>query len=92
MGVGDLAVPRRMQAFGEAFHGRSAAYDLAVSYGREALARAICTYIANGQDNAYDKDNVRRRAADAALAHRDGGAMVNGSRAFPLAVNRGVKL
>ena len=92
MGVGDLAVPRRMQAFGEAFHGRSAAHDLAVSYGREALAWAICTNIANGQDNAFDKDNVRRRDADAALAHRDDGAMVNGAWAFPLAVNRGVKL
>ena len=44
-----------MQAFGEAFHGRSAAHDLAVSYGREALAWAICTNIANGQDTPLTK-------------------------------------
>ena len=30
MGVGDLTVPKRMQAFGEAFYGRTAAYDLAL--------------------------------------------------------------
>src|SRR4051812_27436201 len=28
MGVGDLKVPKRMQAFGEAFYGRAGAYDL----------------------------------------------------------------
>src|ERR1700760_3985570 len=28
MGVGDLTVPKRMQAFGEAFYGRTAAYDM----------------------------------------------------------------
>src|ERR1700684_1752570 len=27
MGVGDLTVPKRMQAFGEAFYGRAVAYD-----------------------------------------------------------------
>ena len=39
MGVGDLAVPRRMQAFGEAFYGRSRAYDRALGQGRERLSR-----------------------------------------------------
>ena len=33
MGVGDLTVPKRMQAFGEAFYGRSAAYDRALAEG-----------------------------------------------------------
>ena len=33
MGVGDLTVPKRMQAFGEAFYGRTAAYDLALTGG-----------------------------------------------------------
>ena len=41
MGVGDLTVPKRMQAFGEAFYGRSAAYDLALASGREPLALAL---------------------------------------------------
>src|ERR1700709_1430457 len=31
MGVGDLTVPKRMQKFGEAFYGRAAAYDLALT-------------------------------------------------------------
>ncbi len=35
MGVGDQTVPKRMQAFGEAFYGRAMAYDQAV----EAAAR-----------------------------------------------------
>src|ERR1700751_669266 len=42
MGVGDHAVPKRMQAFGEAFYGRTAAYDLALAEGREPLAEALC--------------------------------------------------
>ena len=33
MGIGDLSVPNRMQAFGEAFYGRPAAYDLALAEG-----------------------------------------------------------
>src|SRR5581483_9629592 len=48
MGVGDLAVPKRMQAFGEAFYGRSAAYDAARASGGEALAKAICRNVLNG--------------------------------------------
>ena len=38
MGVGDLTVPKRMQAFGEAFYGRAAAYDLALAGGGAAGA------------------------------------------------------
>jgi cytochrome b pre-mRNA-processing protein 3 len=49
MGVGDLTVPKRMQAFGEAFYGRAAAYDLALSAGGEALAQALCKNILNGE-------------------------------------------
>jgi cytochrome b pre-mRNA-processing protein 3 len=48
MGVGDLTVPKRMQAFGEAFYGRAAAYDLALAEGREPLAQALCKNILNG--------------------------------------------
>jgi len=31
-----------MQAFGEAFYGRAAAYDLALVTGSAALAQALC--------------------------------------------------
>jgi cytochrome b pre-mRNA-processing protein 3 len=48
MGVGDLTVPKRMQAFGEAFYGRTAAYDLALTEGDEALAQALCRNVLNG--------------------------------------------
>ena len=50
MGVGDLTVPKRMQAFGEAFYGRTAAYDLALTGGPEALAQALCKNILNGEN------------------------------------------
>ena len=85
MGVGDLAVPKRMQAFGEAFYGRSAAYDLAVSDGREALAQALCRNILNG----VDMENARRLAAYvetviAVLGGYDDTTLTNASWTFPL--------
>jgi len=54
MGIGDLAVPKKMQAFGEAFYGRAAAYDMAMTDGAEALARAISRNVldAEGIENA----------------------------------------
>jgi cytochrome b pre-mRNA-processing protein 3 len=59
MGVGDLSVPKRMQAFGEAFYGRSAAYDRALAEGPELLALAL-------DKNIYSGGNIesaRRLAA-----------------------------
>jgi cytochrome b pre-mRNA-processing protein 3 len=64
MGVGDLAVPKRMQAFGEAFYGRSAAYDLALTDNIEALAQAISKNILEGRNI----DSARRLAAYAEAA------------------------
>ena len=49
MGVGDIVVPKRMRAFGEAFYGRVAAYDVALDQGQEPLAQALCKNILNGQ-------------------------------------------
>ena len=83
MGVGDLTVPKRMQAFGEAFYGRSAAYDLALTEGLEPLAQALCRNILDG-----DKiDNARRlaRYAEAgmtALAALDDAALRSASFGF----------
>jgi cytochrome b pre-mRNA-processing protein 3 len=70
MGVGDLTVPKRMQAFGEAFYGRAAAYDLALAAGREPLAQAMCKNILNGEGI----ENARRLAiyAEAAVADLTG--------------------
>ena len=84
MGVGDLAVPKRMQAFGEAFYGRAAAYDLALAAGAEPLAQALCRNILNGQDI----ENARRLAlyvetAVACLAGLDEAVLQRGSWRFP---------
>jgi cytochrome b pre-mRNA-processing protein 3 len=88
MGVGDLAVPKRMQAFGEAFYGRAAAYDLALSGGQDdnqgPLAQAICKNILDGDG----LDNARRlaayaRASVAGMDHLDDAALLGASWAFP---------
>ena len=50
MGVGDLTVPKRMQAFGEAFYGRTAAYDAALEGAADDLAIALNRNILNGSD------------------------------------------
>jgi len=84
MGVGDLAVPKRMQAFGEAFYGRAAAYDLAVTAGEEPLAQALCKNILNGEQI----ENARRlafyaEASIATLAGLDDATLQSGSWRFP---------
>jgi cytochrome b pre-mRNA-processing protein 3 len=84
MGVGDLTVPKRMQAFGEAFYGRTAAYDLALSAGIEPLAQALCKNIFNGGEI----ENARRlalcaEATIAALAGLDDATVQRASWKFP---------
>jgi cytochrome b pre-mRNA-processing protein 3 len=84
MGVGDLTVPKRMQAFGEAFYGRTAAYDLALTAGPEALAQALGKNILNGGE----LDKARRLAiyaetAIAGLAGLDEATLLSASWNFP---------
>lgn len=45
MGIGDLAVPKRMKKIGAAFYGRSAAYDAALAHADEALQEALARNI-----------------------------------------------
>src|SRR5215475_93524 len=83
MGVSDLKVPKRMQAFGEAFYGRTAAYDMALTDGSEALAQAIGKNILNGEHI----DDARRlaayaEAAMAALDRLDAAELADGSVRF----------
>lgn len=68
MGVGDLTVPKRMQAFGEAFYGRAGAYDSALA-DENAFASALCKNVLNGEGI----ENARRLAtyARAVLARLD---------------------
>ena len=84
MGVGDLTVPKRMQAFGEAFYGRTAAYDLALTDGREALAQALCKNVLNGENIAQARGLAAyAEAAMAALAGQDAAALSSGAFKFP---------
>ena len=66
MGIGDQAVPKRMRAFGEAFYGRTAAYDMALAEGNEAFAGAICKNVLDGQK--IDKARLLAAYAGAAMA------------------------
>src|SRR5260221_6432660 len=64
MAVGDLAVPKKMQKLGEAFYGRAAAYDIALTDSDEALAQAIGRNVLDGEHIAQ----ARRLAAYAQAA------------------------
>jgi cytochrome b pre-mRNA-processing protein 3 len=84
MGVGDLTVPKRMQAFGEAFYGRTAAYDAALAAGPDALAQALCKNVLNGQ--GIENGKALATYANVAMAHLDGlddTAFLAGSWTFP---------
>ena len=92
MGVGDLTVPKRMQAFGEAFYGRAAAYDLALAAGEEPLAQALCKNILNGGQI----ENARRlayytEAATTALAGLDDVTVQRATWRFPSPARVGVQ-
>lgn len=84
LGVSDLKVPKRMQAFGEAFYGRTSAYDLALTEGHEALAQALSKNVLNGEKI----EQARRLAAYAeavmtALANEGEAALLGGTFRFP---------
>jgi cytochrome b pre-mRNA-processing protein 3 len=85
MGTGDLAVPKRMRAFGEAFYGRQSAYlaALAAPDDRE-LENALVRNIFRGVNG----DGVGRsaryaRAVSRDFADHDEGALLRGQVAFP---------
>jgi cytochrome b pre-mRNA-processing protein 3 len=92
MGVGDLTVPKRMQAFGEAFYGRAAAYDLALTAGKEPLAEALCRNILDGEHI----EHARRLAFYAvaaihALEGLDDATLQSGSWRFPSPARVGIQ-
>jgi cytochrome b pre-mRNA-processing protein 3 len=84
MGVGDLTVPKRMQAFGEAFYGRSTAYDLAIDSGADDLAQALSRNVLDGEfpDSAVKLAGYVM-AATKVLENTDRAAILNGSWMFP---------
>jgi cytochrome b pre-mRNA-processing protein 3 len=91
MGVGDLTVPKRMRVLGEAFYGRTAAYDLALSDGAEALAQALCRNILDGQHiERARRLSAYAEAAIASLASQSDRALLAGAWSFPLPVAEAV--
>ena len=85
MGVGDLAVPKRMRAFAEAFYGRQAAYLAALDAVDErvfekALARNI---FPAGNDAGAAQLASYARAAVTRLDAQDDGALIRGEVVFP---------
>ena len=91
MGIGDQTVPKRMRAFGEAFYGRTRAYDQAVDQGDEALASAICKNILDGTGIAQARRlTAYARAAEADLARTDDAALAACSFRFPSALREDV--
>jgi cytochrome b pre-mRNA-processing protein 3 len=86
MGVGDLAVPRRMRQFGEAFYGRQAAYEAALGAAdpqelEKALARNILGEMAGGEKAVALARYVRAAAARFATQPED--ALIAGRVVFP---------
>ena len=82
LGVGDLAVPRKMQELGEAFYGRQAAYRGALSADEPALAQALDRNVFAGRAGAPSAALAAYvRAAVRGLAGQEGFA--RGDIAFP---------
>jgi hypothetical protein len=87
MGVGDLAVPKRMRHFGEAFYGRQVAYLAAL---RSPDGRALEKTLARNIFNGVNDDGPRRLARYARVLMRefevhDRSALLRGAVAFPKA-------
>jgi cytochrome b pre-mRNA-processing protein 3 len=92
MGVGDLTVPKRMQSFGEAFYGRVAAYDLALSLGEEPLAQALCKNILNGKDIVKARRlAIYAETVIAGLAELDEATLLGAAWTFPSPAKAGAQ-
>jgi len=86
MGTGDVAVPREMRRFGEAFYGRQAAYDAALAGGdprelENTLARNIFAIV--GVDDRAVRLARYALAAAARLGTAETAALVAGNPVFP---------
>jgi cytochrome b pre-mRNA-processing protein 3 len=88
MGVSDVGVPREMRKFGEAFYGRSAAYDRALDAdGAAALVAALARNVLGLPEGEEPEGAVRlafyvRRCSEV-LAQQEPSALAAGVIAFP---------
>ena len=85
MGTGDLAVPKKMQAFAEAFYGRQAAYIAALeSLDGQAFEKALARNIfAAGNDAGAAALATYGRVVLALFDALDDDALTHGLVAFP---------
>lgn len=85
IGIGDLSVPKRMRAMGEAFYGRAAAYDEALAHaGDSQLAAVLQRNVYAGAPAAGIARLARYvRSAVGALAAQSADAMADGRIEFP---------
>jgi cytochrome b pre-mRNA-processing protein 3 len=87
MGVGDLAVPRKMRKIGEAFYGRQAAYTAALAApDLEPLAAALARNVFGsppGNERGAARLASYVRAAAGRLAAQDGAAFGRAEVSFP---------
>jgi cytochrome b pre-mRNA-processing protein 3 len=87
LGVGDLTVPKKVRAMGEAFYGRAGAYDTALADGDDirltaALRRNVFAGGA-GAENAAAHLAGYVRAAIGKLDAQDAGRIARGEAVFP---------
>jgi cytochrome b pre-mRNA-processing protein 3 len=86
MGVGDLAVPKRMRGFAEAFYGRLAAYTQALDGDdADALVAALARNVLNCE-GADERAHALAAYVGAAVRHldgQDGPAIAAGKLSFP---------
>jgi cytochrome b pre-mRNA-processing protein 3 len=87
LGVGDLSVPRKVRAMGEAFYGRAGVYDAALAQsGDTELAAALQRNIFSGEaGKATQASHLAAyvRAADHMLAKQPAGVIASGKVTFP---------
>lgn len=85
LGVGDLSVPRKVRAMGEAFYGRAGVYDAALADTQdEQLIAALKRNVFGDAENSEAKPLARYvRAADRALAAQQTSAIALGEITFP---------
>jgi cytochrome b pre-mRNA-processing protein 3 len=85
MGTGDLAVPKKMQAFAEAFYGRQAAYGAALETADvRDFEKALARNIFPAGDNSGAAGLARyARAALRRLQDQDDAALLRGEVVFP---------
>jgi len=86
MGVGDLAVPKRMRRFGEAFYGRQAAYLAAFAApDRRELEIALARNIFQGENAGPEAERLARyvRAARDRFEAQEDSALLRGEVIFP---------